>query len=105
MEAFEIYIAFIAWGNDGKRRPVLILETDNDHARVFRITSQYAGKSDAIKAQYLEIKDWKRAGLAKVSYIDTGERVRVPLKLITPPTPIGKLSENDKRRLSEFLNT
>jgi len=104
MKPYEIYIAFISWGTDGKRRPVLFLEEDNGYARIFRITSQHANKSDTIKAQYIEIFDWQQAGLSNISYIDAGEKVRVPLALIFPVSPIGKLTENDKRRLLEFLS-
>lgn len=76
MNPYEIYIAYISWGVAGKRRPVLFIEEDNGYAKTFRITSQYANKSDDIKAKYLEITDWQQAGLSKLSYIDTGEQVR-----------------------------
>jgi len=104
MDPYEIYIAYISWGNDGKRRPILFIEEDNGYARVFRVTSQYANKSDDIKAQYLEITDWQQAGLSKLSYIDAGEKMRIPLALICSKPLIGKLSKSDKQRLLEFLS-
>ena len=33
-------------GTDGNRRPILFIEEDNGYAEAFRITSQYANKSD-----------------------------------------------------------
>ena len=103
MNSYEIYIAYISWGGDGKRRPILFIEEDNGHAIAFRVTSQYANKSDDIKAQYIEITDWQQAGLSKLSYIDAGEKVRIPLAMISPQSSIGELSESDKQRLLEFL--
>jgi hypothetical protein len=67
MKPYEIYIAFISWGTGSKRRPVLFLEEEDGYARVFRITSQYTGKSDAVRSQFLEIMDWRQAGLSKQS--------------------------------------
>ena len=104
MKPCEIYIAYISWDNGGKRRPVVFLAKDDGYAEVLRITSQFANKSEAVKAQYLEITDWKQAGLSKLSYIDTIETVEVPLAMISLPIPIGKLTENDKKRLLETLN-
>jgi hypothetical protein len=104
MNPYEIYIAYISWDNGGKRRPVVFLAREDGYAEVLRITSQFANKSNAVKTQYLEITDWQQAGLSKVSYIDTIETVEVPIAMISPPTPIGKLTEKDKQRLLEILN-
>ncbi|MCL2816542.1 MAG: hypothetical protein FWD23_18245 [Oscillospiraceae bacterium] len=103
MNPYEIYIAYISWGVNGKYRPILFIEEDGGYAMAFRVTSQYANKSDDIKAQYIEITDWQHAGLSKLSYIDAGEKVKIALALISPNLPIGKLSEADKQRLLEFL--
>ncbi|MCL2087300.1 MAG: hypothetical protein FWH05_06885 [Oscillospiraceae bacterium] len=102
MKPFDICIAYVSWKNTGKRRPVLLLSKENGYAEVFRITSRYDGKSDAIKARYFAINDWQQVGLAKPSYIDTMTPVEISENLISPP--IGNLTENDKRRLLEFLN-
>ncbi|MCL1808008.1 MAG: hypothetical protein FWG31_09945 [Oscillospiraceae bacterium] len=103
MTPYEVYIAYISWGTDGKRRPVLFLEEDGSHIRAFRITSQYESKSDTIKEKYIKIADWKQSGLLKPSYIDAGEKVRIEAALISPEEPIGKLTDSDKRRLLDFL--
>ena len=104
MNPYEVYIAYISWGTDGKRRPILCLEEDSGYLKAFRITSQYANKSDEIKKKYIEIADWKHAGLSKPSYIDAGEKVRIPTALLSSQLPIGRLTETDKRRLLEFLS-
>jgi hypothetical protein len=102
INSFDVCIAYISWESGGKRRPVLLLAKDYDYASAFRITSQYANKSDTVKARYLEILDWQEAGLVKQSYIDTITSVKVPISHLSLP-PIGKLTENDKLRLFEFL--
>uniref|UniRef100_S0DDR0 Putative toxin-antitoxin system protein n=1 Tax=termite gut metagenome TaxID=433724 RepID=S0DDR0_9ZZZZ len=102
MNPYDVCIAYVSWEDGGKRRPVLVIAQGSEYTEAFRITSQYANKSDAIKARYFEISDWKQAGLAKPSYIDTVEPVELPTPLLS--APIGKMSDNDKRRLIEFLN-
>ena len=104
MQPYGIYIAFISWGGGGKRRPVLVLSEDDGFVSVFRITSQFAGKSHGIQAHYLEIIDWQQAGLEKQSYIDTGKIVELPKEAIISINPIGHLSAADEQRLAQFLN-
>ncbi|MCL2056740.1 MAG: hypothetical protein FWH02_05930 [Oscillospiraceae bacterium] len=103
MRPYSIYIAFISWGGGGKRRPVLVLSEADGFVSVFRITSQFAGKSPGIQAHYLEIIDRQQAGLDKQSYIDTGKIVELPIKSIITSNPIGHLSAEDERRLAHFL--
>ena len=103
MSPYDVCIAYVSWDGGGKRRPVLLITAaSGDYTEAFRITSQYAGKSDAVKAGYFAISDWKQAGLVKPSYIDTIAPVELPTARLS--TPIGALSDNDKRRLIEFLN-
>jgi hypothetical protein len=102
MNPFDIYIAYISWGTDGKRRPVVIYFKKDDKVAVFRITSQYQSKSDAIRSKYLTITDWRQAGLDKPSYIDTSAVINLPAATINP-SPIGKLSKRDKQTLVESL--
>ena len=103
MKPFDIYIAFVSWGDSGKRRPVLILSEQGDKVFVFQITSQFINKSPAIQIKYFEIKNWKKAGLGKLSYIDTGKIIEIPKSKISIH-PIGKLTESDKSALSDLLN-
>ncbi|MCL2574303.1 MAG: hypothetical protein FWE34_07125 [Defluviitaleaceae bacterium] len=87
MHPFEIYIAFLSWGDGGKDRPVLILRCGNDGILVYPITTQYESKSETIKYKLFEIKDWELSGLHKVSYIDTGELARVSVYAINTHSP------------------
>jgi hypothetical protein len=98
MNPFDIYIAYVSWGTNGKRRPVVIYFERDSKVSVFRITSQYQNKSDAVRSKYLEITDWQQAGLDKPSYIDTGTIIKLPTATVDP-APIGKLSERDKYAL------
>jgi len=68
MNPFEIFIAYVSWGNGGKKRPVLVLQTTEDNISVYTITTQYASKSEAVRAKFFKINDWKLSGLDKQSY-------------------------------------
>ena len=103
MNPFDIFIAFVSWEGGGKRRPVLVLTQDEESVIVFRITSQYETKSEAIRIKYFKINDWEEAGLSKQSYIDTGSKRNLPRDTVDGRTPIGQLSMDDKKRLLEFL--
>ena len=104
MNPFEIFIGYLSWGTGGKSRPVLVLMTGENHASVFPITTRYAKKSDAVRAKYFELSDWKQEGLDSPSYVDTGTLITLPLSAVQNKTPIGKLTVHDKRRLLAFLN-
>ena len=82
MQMYDIYIAFVSWGSEGKRRPILILDETAGNVKAFNITTQYDGKSDAIRAKYFTITEWKEAGLDRPSYIDTNNAVLIPLAAI-----------------------
>jgi len=103
MNPYDIHIAYVLWGGDGKRRPVLVLSSDQKEVAVFQITSQYDSKSVIIQAQYIAIDDWAQAGLAKQSYIDIGRIIDLPIVTVQP-MPIGKLSANDLRKLLDAMN-
>jgi len=40
MNPYDLHIAYVSWGDDGKRRPVLVLSSDKKEVAVFQITSQ-----------------------------------------------------------------
>jgi len=103
MKPYDLHIAYVSWGSDGKHRPVLILSTDEKEVSVFQITSQYDNKSANIKSQYIAIDDWAQAGLAKQSYIDIGRIIDLPSATVQP-TPIGKLSKSDLYKLLVAMN-
>jgi len=102
MKPFEIYIAYISWGDDGKRRPVLVWSKQENEVSVFGITTQYQNKSAAIQSKYLAINDWQQAGFDKQSYIDTCKIIDIPITTVDI-IPIGELSAEDKQRLIDFL--
>jgi len=103
MNPFDIHIAYVSWGGDGKRRPVLVLSSDQNEVAIFQITSQYDSKSVVIQSQYVAVDDWAQAGLAKQSYIDIGRIIDLPIAAVQP-TPIGKLSTNDLHKLLIAMN-
>ena len=103
MKPYNLHIAYISWGGDGKRRPILVLSSDYKEVAVFQITSQYDNKSTVIQSQYVPIDDWAQAGLAKPSYIDIGRIIDLPISAIQP-SPIGNLSKNDLQKLLDAMN-
>jgi len=103
MNIFDIYIAFVSWGDGGKRRPVLILEENGGYVTVFNITTRYESKSAEIRAKYFKINDWRQAGLDRQSYVDTNQTVTIPSSAIDSNGPIGKLTAADEQRLIEFI--
>jgi hypothetical protein len=103
MNPFDIFIFHVSWGDGGKYRPVLVYAMDKKIARIYPITSQYDGKSKAIRARYFKIVDWWQAGLDKQSYVDTGMRLKQSLSMFEKITPIGQLTAEDKERLISFL--
>ena len=103
MKPFEIYISYISWGSDGKRRPVLVFDLKDETAYVHPITSQYESKSEAIRARYFKINDWTHAGLDKQSYVDTKSYFPIPVSALKDKAPIGELSVEDKKRFLEFV--
>lgn len=104
MNPFDIFIAYVSWGSDGKRRPMLVYKISGDDIMAFTVTTQYANKSKSIQARYFVINDWAQIGLDKQSYVDTGTPYVFSEKYLENTEPIGKLTENDKLRLLEFLN-
>ena len=104
MEPFDIYIANVSWGNDGKTRPVLVYFLENNEVTVFPITTQYENKSEAIRVNYFKLNDWAHVGLHKQSYVDTGAPYKFSITAFRGKAPIGKLTDGDKLRLLEFLS-
>ena len=104
MVQFDIYIAFVSWDGNGKMRPVLIIDQQDAVVYVFNITTQYEGKSDAIRAGYFIINDWKATGLDRKSYVDTNTVRNIPTAVFAGKKEIGRLSAADENRLIEFIN-
>ena len=103
MDMFDIFIAYVSWGNEGKKRPVLILEKKLTVVYVFNITTQYESKSDAVRSKYFKINDWQQAGLDKQSYVDTNTVRDLPPEALEGNPSIGTLTKADVQKLLEFL--
>jgi len=103
MNIFDILVAYVSWGNEGKKRPVLILEKKLTVVYVFNITTQYESKSDAVRSKYFKINDWQQAGLDKQSYVDTNTVRDLPPEALEGNPSIGTLTESDAQKLLEFL--
>ena len=95
------YVRFIQIPG-GKRRPVYILQEDEDKIYFWDITTKFENKSDKIKKHYFEIKEYSLTGLKRHSWIDTYKRYFISKKS-TKIKYIGKLSDSDTHRLVEFL--
>ena len=104
MNIFDIYIAYVSWGDGGKKRPVLILVQMAGSVIVFNITTRYEGKNENVRRKYFRISEWQQAGLDKQSYIDTNSTITLPISAVDVQNPIGMLTEADVLRFIEFLD-
>ncbi|MCL2353060.1 MAG: hypothetical protein FWC69_00350 [Defluviitaleaceae bacterium] len=104
MKPFELFIVHLTWADGGKKRPALVYVVDNMEVGVYQITTQFESKSEPIRSKYFKIEDWDKAGLDRLSYVDSGTLINLPKLFIKNKMPIGKLSEEDKKRFIEFLN-
>lgn len=100
MRTNQIYTAYVSWGLDGKRRPVLIVEDKNKNVFYYRITSKYKNKSERIKKNYFPLMDWKIEGLDKQSYIDVGDIIKLSKEHVSFRL-VGELSIRDIEALVE----
>jgi mRNA interferase MazF len=103
MKAFDIYIAYVSWGDGGKTRPVLIIEHQEPVVFAFNITTQYETKNEATRTKYFKINDWKQAGLDRQSYVDTNTVREIPSAIFHGKREIGRLTAADELRLLEFM--
>lgn len=89
--------------SSGKTRPLLVVATNSDKYLVYKITSKYENKPEAIKDRYFPIEDWEAAGLNKPSYVDTYSGT-MWLPTARMNKKIGHLTDNDILRFQQFLN-
>lgn len=97
------YVSFKG-AEGGKRRPVFILSTTESEVTFFSVSSQYASKSDFIKAQYFEIVDWQGVGLPKASWIDIGSKRSVDISDVNFDL-VGTLPANEVNDLADFVES
>ena len=103
MSQFDIYITCVSWGSGSKNRPILVFLFNDTNVLVYPITTRFANKSKEIQKQYFKINEWSKASLERLSYIDTGTLIKLPLTAISGREPIGRLTTADKQRLLDFL--
>jgi hypothetical protein len=103
MVPYDLHIAYVQV-EDGKYRPVVILYNEETTVTDFKVTSQFASKSESIRSHYLAITDWQEAELLNPSYIDMVKAYRVPIASVRH-TPIGSLSVRDRASLIAALNS
>ena len=104
MEPFDVFIAYLSWGADGKSRPVLFYYIEDETAYCYPITSRYNKHSIIHLREYFEIVDWMAVGLSVASYVDTSTRVALPQSVVLQCKPIGRLTVADMLRFIAFLN-
>lgn len=98
-----LYVSFVD-SIGGKKRPILIIESNTNSFTFFSLTRQYDKKSDRIKKQYYKLKNWKKAGLLKQTYVDIGNLREVSLNKGIEFYKIGQLSVDDIIGLSKFID-
>jgi hypothetical protein len=85
----------------GKKRPVVVIGSDEQNYVILKVTSQYESKSERIQQNFYPIQDYKVAGLLKPSYIDVQSLQRIAqtgLQVV-----FGELSDNDIVGLNHFM--
>jgi hypothetical protein len=101
MKQFDIFFTYVQFleNDEGKKRPVLILEMLFNKkeiilAPVYSYKKWFDNDSNAKKILY-EIKDLEITGLIKRSFIDISRSFVVANKEIDNKNKIGNLSKND----------
>ena len=99
------YVEFVE-GNNGKFRPILILDWDNTkpgYVLFYKTTTQYDNKPKHIRKWYYPIKDWKQANIYKPSYIDIfkEEALEVEVLIADKGHYRGRLTDRD---IIDFTN-
>lgn len=88
----------------GARKYLLIYSVTPKGVKAFRITSHFAEKSKYIQQQYYEIKDYKKAGMVKPSWIDIRALRRFSLQNVELKKR-GELSLDDQMGLINFIRS
>ena len=107
-EVYKIYVAYDKKSNDGKERYVVQLGKTQIEIGVSMssITSQYDEKSEFVKEQYYEIKDWQQAGLKKKSYVDIRSKTTFTfVEVLRLGKCVGELTAKDMFGLMDFIKS
>ncbi|WP_260253543.1 type II toxin-antitoxin system PemK/MazF family toxin [Levilactobacillus brevis] len=103
----DIAIADVPYddGKTLKTRPALLVSIDRQQVTVFKITTKYEEKSEAIKKFYYPIEFWCEAGLDKASFVDTHMTYTLATEFMLKNPPIGVLTDTDVIKLFNFIKT
>ena len=104
---YDVVIAYMTFseGTGGKRRPILLVKHSKKIYMGMKITSKYQSKSEKIKSHYYPIKDWRKAGLKKPSYVDIFNLMKLSESYIIKNNirRIGHLTSYDNKHLRQFI--
>jgi len=104
MKTFDVFIAYLFLGDEGKARPVLVHSQEGDKAAIYRIIPKHHGARDADYAHCFRIVDWWKVGLGRPSYVDIGVRFQLPKFMFDGRTTIGRLTNADLDSFLIFLD-
>lgn len=96
------YVKFIQ-NNKGKKRPIFVIDSNEDDLTFFNITSKYSEKSDKIREKYVPLFDWKDEGLSKPSYVDLNTAIKLKNNGKLGFKFIGELTEKDINNVNNSL--
>ncbi|MGV2929339.1 hypothetical protein RW115_12130 [Macrococcus capreoli] len=90
-------------GDEYKKRPIVIIECEDNTIYYFRITSK-EGKENQKKYRS-PILNWRKCGLTKPSFIDISNPIsHMEKKLLGEKTFLSHLSEYDVQTLESKMN-
>ncbi|MQS76090.1 type II toxin-antitoxin system PemK/MazF family toxin [Companilactobacillus halodurans] len=98
-----LYVSFID-SDSGKKRPILVVNSNEYSITFFSLTTKYEKKSNRIKKQYYKIKNWKKSGLLRQSYVDIGTLREISLEENINFYKLGELCIDDIVGLNKFIN-
>ncbi|MCL1903049.1 MAG: hypothetical protein FWF94_01360 [Oscillospiraceae bacterium] len=96
---FDIFMAYISCDEGDKKRPILILEQKDKLVSAFCITTN--DENESTQTGLYKITEWQQAGLDMQSYIDTANKISLPISSVG--NPIGKLTNYETQKLIDFL--
>lgn len=104
LEVYSVIISRVQYsdGTGSKVRPAVVIKFNDETIQIYRVTSKFESKSEAIRSHYLEIIDWYRAGLNRPSYIDTVQAYELNVNQVAIRL-VGRLSNRDRERLIDAL--
>ncbi|EHL98749.1 hypothetical protein HMPREF9103_01304 [Lentilactobacillus parafarraginis F0439] len=98
-----MYVGFVQ-GQGGKKRPILILKSQDNQLFFYAITSKFIQKSATIQKQSAPIMKWREVGgLTKPSVIDVGQIFSVDISATDTIEVTGHLTREDVINLKQTV--